>query len=734
RRICMTDEVRSPLMLQIADWVEAEVLLEARRYAEALARARSAIAGSREPDYRNEYNELRGLEAAALAELGLGHGDAAEDLAREALQLALRTENPIRIGATRLTLARVLGGRGDPEADELLQEAVAAFERLGNSHQARRALRLQGAVHRGGPRGSLGVDPHALSADDIAALTWSVELGDVVEGALKVLGQAVPGSERWIVVFETPDSSELRLGQAADGGVPETEPTRDLLREARRVERSESSWIELPDHGVWVYPLSRPTPPGGGQTEGAVFGVALVRPSEELGTTVSRLRELGPRVRMLAGFIANGLEHARLSQREYRLSMLTQLGQLLATVRSRDELLGQVLDRMIDVTGADRAAMMLLDDRSGELRLELARDADRNVIRPLTEPHAMPLVEKALEAASLMREAGQAPVLGSTAVLTCEVLALPLRSLLRELEGQPMEVARRQETLMSLTANDLSTLAQSDTTGTAVGLVYLETDEQPGVVSHIDEPLMTLLAGQAGFAIDVARLDRQLVEEVRQQEALKAQRRQIERYLSADVAAAVLADPDLVSLGAKKAEVTMVFTDVRGFTAWSSNQPSQVVVDTLNEIFSLVTPIIFKHGGTLDKYLGDGLMAIFGAPVELRDHARRAVVAAREIQEAISAWLQGQAEMGRRVPGTGVGIHTGQVSVGNIGSEERMEYTAVGDVVNVCSRICALAGPGQVLVSQETAQALPIGAFDIRRLGPTRIKGKEQPIQLFEVQ
>ncbi|MCB9741074.1 MAG: AAA family ATPase [Alphaproteobacteria bacterium] len=733
RRICATDEARSPLMLQIADWVEAEILLEARRYAPALGRARAAIAAAREPDYRNEYNELRGLEAAALAELGLGHLDAAEALAREALQLALRTENPIRVGAARMALARVMGEKGSPEAEEQLAESVADFERLGNSHQVRRALRLRGAIVRGEGRG-VGVDPHALSADDVAQLTWSVELGDVVEGALRVLGAAVPGSERWIVVFETPDSSELRLGQAGDGGVPGEEPSRELLREARRVERSDASWIELREHGMWVYPLSRPAPPGGGVVEGGVFGLALVHPSEELGTTITRLRELGPRVRMLSGFVANALEHARLSQREYRLSMLTQLGQLLATVRSRDELVSQVLDRMIDVTGADRAAMMLLDERSGALRLELARDADRNLIRPLAEPHAMPLVEKALEITTLVRESRQPPLLASTGALTCEVLALPLRSLLRELEGQPMEIQRRQETLMSLTAADLSTLAQSDTPGTAVGLVYLETDERPGVVTHIDEPLMTLLAGQAGFAIDVARLDRQLVEEVREQEALKAQRKQIERYLSADIAAAVLADPDLVSLGAKKAEVTMLFTDVRGFTAWSGNQPSQVVVDTLNEIFSLVTPIIFKHGGTLDKYLGDGLMAIFGAPVEVRDHARRAAVAAREIQEAISAWLQGQAEMGRRVPGTGIGIHTGQVSVGNIGSEERMEYTAVGDVVNVCSRICALAGPGQVLVSEETAQALPLGAFDIRRLGPTRIKGKEHPIQLFEVQ
>lgn len=339
------------------------------------------------------------------------------------------------------------------------------------------------------------------------------------------------------------------------------------------------------------------------------------------------------------------------------------------------------------------------------------------------------LLEQALALEGVLHLEGVTPRLLPTPALDPRpghALLVPLRSLLREGGADEEQARRRRDSLMTMSMPELTTFAQSETGGQVVGLVLLELDRPAEGTPSADAPLLTMLAGQAGMALDVARLDRQ-------QEALKSQQAQLQRYLSKDIAEAVLADPELGVLGARKAVVTVVFTDVRGFTRWSESLPSDRVVATLNQIFSILTPILFRHGGTLDKYLGDGLMAIFGAPVERPDHAQQAVLAAREMMEALNAWMKGQEQAGSRVPGMGVGIHTGEVSVGNIGSEERMEYTAIGDVVNVGSRICGLAGPGQILVSESTLAAMPIGAFLTRRLELAQVKGRKDPVQLFEV-
>jgi class 3 adenylate cyclase len=179
-------------------------------------------------------------------------------------------------------------------------------------------------------------------------------------------------------------------------------------------------------------------------------------------------------------------------------------------------------------------------------------------------------------------------------------------------------------------------------------------------------------------------------------------------------------------LTGRRQPVTVCFVDIRGFTAYSLNRPPEEVVKILNEFLALGTKIIFEYKGTLDKFLGDGLMAVFNAPMPQPDHPVRAV-------KASLALVQKMKERGDGLPfNFSIGIHTGEAIVGNIGMQERMEYTSIGPVVNLASRLCDLAGPGEVVVSSELARLIE-DHFVLEQKGPTQIKGIEGQILLFRV-
>jgi adenylate cyclase len=209
------------------------------------------------------------------------------------------------------------------------------------------------------------------------------------------------------------------------------------------------------------------------------------------------------------------------------------------------------------------------------------------------------------------------------------------------------------------------------------------------------------------------------------------------RYVSAPVVEELLRRKEKIELGGVKQEVTILFSDIRGFTAFSEGKPPEVVVARLNEYFTAMTEIIFRHGGTLDKYLGDGLMAIFGAPVEYQDHARRAITAAVEMLERLEKLNQQWQEKGEAVMGIGVGINSGFVVVGNIGSPERMDYTVIGEEVNLASRLEALNKEykTQVIISERTFRylnqnGLPPG-WEWQDIGETKVRGLLEPVKIY---
>ncbi len=207
------------------------------------------------------------------------------------------------------------------------------------------------------------------------------------------------------------------------------------------------------------------------------------------------------------------------------------------------------------------------------------------------------------------------------------------------------------------------------------------------------------------------------------------------RYVSPDVVDQLMANPDQMSLGGKKQEVTIMFTDIRGFTAFSENKDPVDVINRLNEYLTAQTDSILKHGGTLDKYMGDGLMAFFGAPIYYEDHVERAVKVAKEIQEKVVALNEKWAVTGDVPLLIAVGINTGPVVVGNVGSPDRMDYTLIGEDANLASRVEALTKLFEtlVLVSERSYVLLPEGEIkdSLTYVGEELVKGFTNPIKVY---
>jgi len=204
------------------------------------------------------------------------------------------------------------------------------------------------------------------------------------------------------------------------------------------------------------------------------------------------------------------------------------------------------------------------------------------------------------------------------------------------------------------------------------------------------------------------------------------------RYLTDEVAETLLDSPEGLSMGGERREITILMADIRGFTNISSHRAPEEVVTMVNNFLSVMTEVIISYGGTIDEFIGDAILALFGAPNAMSDHAEKAVACAITMEQAMARVNDLNRAAGLPEIETGIGIKTGEVIVGNIGSEKRAKYGVVGHHVNFASRIESYTAGGQILVSERTLDACN-GMLQTRGEMSVRPKGIDEDVKLFDV-
>ena len=264
-------------------------------------------------------------------------------------------------------------------------------------------------------------------------------------------------------------------------------------------------------------------------------------------------------------------------------------------------------------------------------------------------------------------------------------------------------------------------------TGT-IGILYVESVSMSAAFTDEDLPLLDSIAAQASILLDNAALVAQVQREVETRASLS-------RFLSQAAVEEVLSGRMKVNMAGQNAEVTVLFCDIRGFTTMSAHMPPEEVVRFLNAFFGEAVDAVERNGGVVDKFIGDCVMAVWGAgsaPLDDEAQRRAALEAAEDMHRCGEVSAPEWRERYGIDVALGIGVPTGEALRGNLGSEARMEYTAIGDVVNVAARLESLARGAQTLVTAEVAAGMS-GAFAFSPLGPHPIRGKREAVEIFEV-
>ncbi len=377
--------------------------------------------------------------------------------------------------------------------------------------------------------------------------------------------------------------------------------------------------------------------------------------------------------------------------------ILVQVAKTLIVAREVNEILGKVMDLTFEYLQVDRAAVVLLDEH-GHLIPMLARQRGKGET-PAGEIFSHTIVE------NVVRE--------RVAVLTSDALADG-----RFEAGQSIRIQQIRSAMCVPLWN----------VDRIIGALHVDTPLRVGTFNADDLDLLTALGNFTAVAIERARLQKRIEQEERIRERLS-------RYHSPAVVEEIVSESDVSGRieTVRTRDVTVVFADIVGFTTAAETMEPEALSRFLGTVFTFAADAIFAEGGTLDKFIGDAVMAFFGAPIAHKDHARRGVAAAAKLIEDVREWNAERKRRGESSVAGRIGINTGRAVVGDIGSDRRVDYTVLGNTVNIAARLEEyVAGPNEIVVGGETARQAQ-GSFLFEPLGEVRLKGLTKGLGAFKV-
>ena len=363
-----------------------------------------------------------------------------------------------------------------------------------------------------------------------------------------------------------------------------------------------------------------------------------------------------------------------------------------------DEVLRRTMDKVIDLMNAARGYIVLIEE--GILRVRTARTESGAVADDREFTGSRSFVEQCI------RE--RRPLLTTDAASD------------ERFRGQQSVILRN---LHSIIAVPLIIR------GECIGAVYVDSPFKSGIFNEADSEFLQVFANQAAIAIDNARLFSSLKESYTHSERL---RKTFERYVNKQVMERVLNAPAGAFLAGARLRVTMLASDIAGFSTLSQEMEAEDLVSLLNDYFRQMVDIVLDHGGNIDKFQGDGLLVVFGAPVPVEDSAQRAVAAAADMLRAIKAMNVPRARVGDPLLEVGIGLDSGYVVAGNIGSERRLEYTLIGVPVNNAAYL-SKRRPAGAFLSQNTYRQVVDGVRATAQ-EPLVLKGATKPTPIYALE
>jgi adenylate cyclase len=258
-----------------------------------------------------------------------------------------------------------------------------------------------------------------------------------------------------------------------------------------------------------------------------------------------------------------------------------------------------------------------------------------------------------------------------------------------------------------------------------LGVLYVD---NPSITHRFTDEDLEFLVAFAGIAA-VAIENSQFAETIRRESLVRSN---FERYFAPQLAARIASSGEALKLGGDKRQVAVLFSDIRGFTALSETMNPDAMASLLTEYFTEMVDCVFRHGGTLDKFIGDAVMAQWGAPIGSPDDADQAMATALEMIAELEKLNVHWASKGQPTLQIGIGLNYGEAFAGNIGSERRLEYTVIGDTVNTANRLCGAAAAAEILISEPMLKALS-SPPPVDKCPPMKLRNKSKPVKVYRV-